>query len=84
MTHGREKSDPSIVATKLSNKVEQPEAESVERREGAEGNTGRATHAPDSEPGDRVTGARPCTESNAAKEEGTVQGSGELWNSGPT
>ena len=40
MTHGREKSDPSIVATKLANKTGQPVAESVERREGAEGNTG--------------------------------------------
>ena len=40
MTHGREKSDPSIVATKLANKTGQPVAEPVERREGAEGNTG--------------------------------------------
>ena len=40
MTHGREKSDPSIVATKLANKTGQPVAETVERREGAEGNTG--------------------------------------------
>jgi RNA-directed DNA polymerase len=39
MTHGREKSDPSIVAVKLANKTGQPEVESVERREGAEGNT---------------------------------------------
>jgi hypothetical protein len=38
MTHGREKSDPSIVAVKLANKTGRPEAESVERREGAEGN----------------------------------------------
>ena len=40
MTHGREKSDPFIVATKLANKTGQPVAETVERREGAEGNTG--------------------------------------------
>jgi RNA-directed DNA polymerase len=40
MMHGREKSDPSIVAVKLANKTGQPEAESVERREGAKGNTG--------------------------------------------
>jgi hypothetical protein len=40
MTHGREKSDLSIVATKLANKAGQPVAESVERRERAEGNTG--------------------------------------------
>jgi len=39
MMHGLEKSDPSIVAVKLANKSRQPVAESVERREGAEGNT---------------------------------------------
>ncbi len=39
MMHGREKSDPSIVAMKLANKTGQPEAESVERRGGAKGNT---------------------------------------------
>jgi len=39
MTHGPEKSDLSIVAMKLTNKTGQPEAESVERRERAEGNT---------------------------------------------
>jgi hypothetical protein len=38
MTHGPEKSDLSTVATKLTNKIGQPEAESVERRERAEGN----------------------------------------------
>jgi hypothetical protein len=40
MTHGPEKSDLSIVAMKLANKPGQPAAESVERRERAEGNTG--------------------------------------------
>ena len=40
MTHGREKSDPSVVAMKPANKLGQPGAESVERREGTEGNTG--------------------------------------------
>ena len=40
MMHGREKSDLSIVATKPANKPGQPGAESVERRERAEGNTG--------------------------------------------
>ena len=39
MTHGLEKSDLSIVAMKLANKAGQSEAESVERRERAEGNT---------------------------------------------
>jgi RNA-directed DNA polymerase len=39
--HGREKSDPAIVARKPTNKVEQSAAEMVERRAGAEGNAGR-------------------------------------------
>jgi RNA-directed DNA polymerase len=39
MKHGPEKSDLSIVAMKLANKTGQPEAEPVERRERAEGNT---------------------------------------------
>jgi RNA-directed DNA polymerase len=38
MMHDREKSDPSVVATKPANKDGQPSAEPVERREGAEGN----------------------------------------------
>ena len=47
MMHGREKSDPVIVAEKPTNKAEQSAAEPVERRAGAEGNanqqsTGRA------------------------------------------
>jgi RNA-directed DNA polymerase len=40
MMHEREKSDLSTVAKKLANKPGQPGAESVERREGAEGNMG--------------------------------------------
>ena len=40
MTHEPEKSDPFVVATKSTNKRGRPRAESVERREGAEGNTG--------------------------------------------
>ena len=39
MMHEPEKSDPSIVAGKPANNSEGSEAESVERREGAEGNT---------------------------------------------
>ncbi len=39
MTHGQEKSDLFIVAKKPANKPGRPGAESVERREGAEGNT---------------------------------------------
>ena len=38
MMHGREKSDPFVLASKPANKPGQPGAESVERREGAEGN----------------------------------------------
>jgi len=39
MMHGQEKSDLPIVATKLTNKSGKPEAEPVERRGGAKGNT---------------------------------------------
>jgi RNA-directed DNA polymerase len=47
MMHGREKSDPVIVAEKPTNKAERSVAEPVERRAGAKGNapqqsTGRA------------------------------------------
>ena len=47
--YDREKSDPAIVAVKLTNKAGQPAAESVEPRAGAEGNvsqqsTGRAQY----------------------------------------
>ena len=41
MMHGREKSDPAIVATKPANNDGQPSAEPVERRAGAEGNAGQ-------------------------------------------
>jgi hypothetical protein len=41
MTHGPEKSDPSTVAMKPANNSGRSETESVERREGAEGNTGK-------------------------------------------
>ena len=49
MMHDCEKSDPAIVAVKLTNKAGQPAAESVESRAGAEGNvsqqrTGRAQY----------------------------------------
>ena len=39
--YDREKSDPAIVAVKLTNKAGQPAAESVEPRAGAEGNVSR-------------------------------------------
>ena len=38
MMHGREKSDPVVVATKPANKAKRSAAEPVERRAGAEGN----------------------------------------------
>jgi RNA-directed DNA polymerase len=41
MMHGREKSDPTIVAVKPTNKAGRPAAEPVERRAGAEGNAGQ-------------------------------------------
>ena len=41
MMHGREKSDPAIVAMKPTNKAGQPAAEPVERRAGAKGNAGQ-------------------------------------------
>jgi group II intron reverse transcriptase/maturase len=41
MMHEQEKSDPSIVAGNPTNKSKKLEAESVERREGAEGNTNK-------------------------------------------
>ena len=41
MMHEPEKSDPSTVAAKPANKSEGSDAESVERREGAEGNTNK-------------------------------------------
>ena len=41
MMHGREKSDPAIVAAKPANNDGQPSAELVERRAGAEGNAGQ-------------------------------------------
>src|ERR1700694_3125312 len=45
MMYGREKSDPAIVAVKLTNKAGQPAAESVEPRAGAEGNVSQqSTH----------------------------------------
>ena len=37
MMHGREKSDPAVVAAKRANKAGRPAAEPVERRAGAKG-----------------------------------------------
>ena len=45
MMHGREKSDPAIVAVKPTNKAGRPVAEPVERRPGTKGNVGQqSTH----------------------------------------
>jgi RNA-directed DNA polymerase len=41
MMHGREKSDPAIVAVKPTNKAGRPAAEPAERRAGTEGNAGQ-------------------------------------------
>ena len=41
MMHGLEKSDPVIVAGKLTNKAERSAAELVERRAGTKGNAGQ-------------------------------------------
>jgi hypothetical protein len=57
MMHGRGESDPAIVAAKPTNKAGQLDAELVERRAGAEGECEPAKHGPDTEPGNRVTGA---------------------------
>jgi len=57
MMHGPEKSDLSIVAGKPTNNSEGSEAESVERREGGQGEHGQARHAPDTEPGKCVSGS---------------------------
>jgi hypothetical protein len=54
MTHGQEKSDLFIVALKPANKPGRLGAELVEPRERNRGEHGRATHAPDSAPGERV------------------------------
>jgi len=66
MMNGPEKSDPAILAVKPANKAYQPSAErSVAEliRSGAggakggdQGECGPAKHAPDTEPGKRVTG----------------------------
>src|ERR687887_166207 len=85
MMNGPEKSDPAIVATKPTNKAEQPVAArcgancSGAESSGAGGAKGGdqgecepAKHAPDAEPGKRVTGAGTHTASSKGKEEGEV------------
>jgi hypothetical protein len=70
MTNGREKSDPSSCEAGEQDRTTGGGVSGAKGR--GRGKHGRATHAPDSEPGKRVPGARPCTESSAVEEEGTV------------
>src|SRR5450432_2454846 len=72
MMHGREKSDPAIVAGKPTNKVASATAEPVEPRAGAERNAGQQSTHPDTGTGMRVTWAGSRTASRKAKEEGEV------------
>jgi hypothetical protein len=60
--HGDEKSDPFIVAGKPANGDGRPEPERVERRGGAEENTGQ-TSTRRTRPGKRVPWTGPCTDS---------------------
>ena len=55
MMHGREKSDPPIVAVKPANEGGRPPEELVEPRGGAAGNASQR-HAPDTEPGSMSLG----------------------------
>ena len=66
MMHGRGKSDFAIVAVKRANKAEHPAEQSAVEvncggasgaKGGDQGECGPAKHAPDAEPGKRVTGA---------------------------
>ncbi len=59
MMNGLEKSDPCEVARKPANKPGQPGAKA-----GGRGEHGRAAHVPDTVPGERATGAGPCTASS--------------------
>ena len=53
MMHGREKSDPAVVAMKPAKSAAQAEGELVERRAGAKGKAGQG-HVPDTAPATRV------------------------------
>ena len=63
MMHGREKSDPVIVAEKPTNKAERSVAEPVERRVGAKGNAHQQSTDRAQNRVSRVTGAGAHTES---------------------
>ena len=75
MTHGRERSDPATVALKPTNAAERSGAVLSPPKDGGakggdrgERETGR--HAPDAEPGRRVTRPGSRTENGKGKEEG--------------
>ena len=58
MMYGSKRLDPAIVTMKPTNKAgSMTAAESVEPRAGGRGERGPAKHAPDADPGARVTGA---------------------------
>src|SRR5713101_2685048 len=61
MMHDHEKSDPAIVAVKLTNKAGQPAAESGGAKGGGRGECESAKHGPGTVPGNRVTGAEAHT-----------------------
>ena len=64
MMYEREKSDSFIVAVKPANKLGQPGAESVERREGAKGNSEDAHMRRTQCRGKYVPESRPSTSSS--------------------
>ena len=74
MMHGREKSDPAIVARKPANAAREPPRGASGAKGRGRGECGSARHAPDAELGKRVPGAGPHTASRKAKEGGEVHG----------
>src|SRR5438876_11515332 len=78
MMNGPEKSDPAIVAMKPTTascgaiRGEAERSGAGGAKGGDQGECGPAKHAPDAEPGKRVTGAGTHTQSGNGKEEGEV------------
>ena len=72
MMHGREKSDPAIVAGKPTNKVASGHGGAGGAKGGGREERGTAKHAPDTGTGMRVTWAGSRTASRKAKGEGEV------------
>ena len=72
MMHGREKSDSAIVADEADEQSGAIRCGAGGAKGGGQGECGPAKHAPDAEPGKRVTGAGARTASSKAKEEGEV------------